>query len=445
MGTMANRDYVTSIDETRNTKKHIARLEIELKNALALLEQTERRIIDIKRDLEEHKLLAAPIRRVPFEILSYIFATCCIDGVLTAVRISVVCHRWRSTILATPVAWSRVSDRIPSEIMSIVLERSGTRLLHVKSRMLCSDCQRPLTATSKPSCHCGTLVKFLQPQILQRIECLHTSDTWMRRLNSSVNIFSTVRHLSLDGGSWASISIAPLNTTQFPALRSLDISNGALDSAAMKLPLVLPPLEELKCQADILGSWVTLLQKCAKTLKRLNIRGIFREHGATTAVVQFPILESLVIKNWTQNSGTQLLQAITPSLTCYSYDDANRITNMVHHEDVANVVHLRTTTNFDLSRYTRLRILQVEGRDGVTTIFDQLERSPNWCPSLEVIQIQGTTWIGDRDVEYCKRVLQLRNEQTKSNIQFIQDDVWHHPIPVCDGEACVSVHSAFSS
>jgi F-box-like len=440
VGMRPHRGHVPSVDETRNTKEHIARLEVELENALILIEETERRIGHIKRDLEEHKLRAAPIRRIPFEILSYIFAICCTGGVLSALRISAVCYRWRSTILATPEAWSRLSSSIPSRIIPTILERSGTRLLHVKLFRDCQSCRNDrLTATSQRSCRCKKVVEFLQPNVVQRTHCLYTPEALMRRLDGT---FWAVRHLNLSAWPGGVISVTPLDVSRFPALRSLDISDGLPDPDSLALSrLALPPLEELKFKADIGGAWIMLLQKCAKTLKRFNMRGTFLRHGATTAVIEFPILESLVIYDWILSTGTQLLQATTPTLTSYSYDRYAMVQNTARHKDVANVVHLRTNEIFDISAYPRLRILQLQGYISIMDTFDQLRRNPNICPSLETIQVQSTKWIGDTALQHCKQALQLRNEKTRSDILLIQDDIWHHPIPGCDEGACVSVHS----
>jgi hypothetical protein len=405
-----------------------------------LLEETERRIVHIKRDLEEHKLRAAPIKRVPFEILSNIFAICCQDGVLTAVRISAVCHRWRSTIIATPVAWVRVSNIIPSGLMSTVLGCSETRLLHVKILGICPKCLRDLL--NKSCRHSTTAMEFLQPQTLQRIDCLHTPNLLISGFGT---VFPTVRRLSLRIGTAGFIWVHQLTVYRFPALRSLDISEGLLSPVSLVPHLELPPLEELKFKADVAGFWVTLLRKCAKTLKRLDMQGAFLCQGATTHVVQFPILESLVIYDSVPATGTQILQAITPALTHYNYYRSTMVRNMARHEDVANVVHVRTTENFDLSAYPCLRILQIQGELNAVDIVGQLGNNPNRCPSLEIIQIQGTSWIGNANVQHCKQLLQVRNEMTGSNVKLIQDDIWHHLIPGCDDEACVSVDSTYPS
>jgi hypothetical protein len=283
------------------------------------------------------------------------------------------------------------------------------------------------------------VVEFLQPNVVQRIGCLSSSEALMRRLGG---VFSTVRHLSLSAWPRNVISVAPLDVNRFPALRSLNISGGFPDPSSLaRRHLALPPLEELILKADIGGTWITLLQKCAKTLKRLNMRGTFLRQGAATAVIEFPMLESLAIYDWVHATGTQLLQAITPALTSYSYHRSIIIPTTVHHEDVAKVAHLRTTEIFDLQAYPRLRILQIHRPLSIIATCDELTRNPNLCPYLETIQIPGTEWIDDVSVRHCKRLLHRRNEKAGSNIQLIQDDVWYHPIAGCDDGACVSVHS----
>lgn len=81
---------------------HIARLR-------ATLTQLENERVRLQDFISHHETLLSPIRRVPTEVLTLIFAECCEDDdvlytniSMTILRLGLVCHRWRSIVLTRP-------------------------------------------------------------------------------------------------------------------------------------------------------------------------------------------------------------------------------------------------------------------------------------------------------------------------------------------------------
>ncbi|KAL0570083.1 hypothetical protein V5O48_011877 [Marasmius crinis-equi] len=84
----------------------------KLKTTIYALEHKRNRL---KRTAERYKALLAPIHAVPPEILATIFEFVCECNLVSrsklpaAVRLSVVCGRWRDIVCSTPRLWSDVS------------------------------------------------------------------------------------------------------------------------------------------------------------------------------------------------------------------------------------------------------------------------------------------------------------------------------------------------
>jgi F-box-like len=148
----ANSHALPSIDETIFIKKAITNLERELVAAVTLLQQTQLHITKLKEGLEQRRAWIAPIRKVPFEVLSEIFITCSREERFSPMIVAAVSRRWRDTILATPLAWRRIfpygerktSPTPPVEYVSTFIKRSHPCLLHIRTGphhggFLCED------------------------------------------------------------------------------------------------------------------------------------------------------------------------------------------------------------------------------------------------------------------------------------------------------------------
>jgi hypothetical protein len=101
-----NKHGLPSREEITYAKKAIATLENALRDAFELIESTNLRIVEMKRDLEERKGWIAPIRKVPTEVLADILLFASEMDDLAPVKFTAVSRLWRDIILATPKAWS---------------------------------------------------------------------------------------------------------------------------------------------------------------------------------------------------------------------------------------------------------------------------------------------------------------------------------------------------
>ncbi|KAK0200304.1 hypothetical protein DFS33DRAFT_1239133, partial [Desarmillaria ectypa] len=112
-------DYVPSAVDVRQIKeslstvdKEVQRDDDELFRLHTLVAQRETEQRELKLSAEKCRSILAPIRRLPNEMLSEIFAQCCKEGdedvncmsetwTMNALSISLVCSRWRALAIST--------------------------------------------------------------------------------------------------------------------------------------------------------------------------------------------------------------------------------------------------------------------------------------------------------------------------------------------------------
>ncbi|PBK63704.1 hypothetical protein ARMSODRAFT_843448, partial [Armillaria solidipes] len=117
-------DYVPSASDVHQIKeslsaieKEVQRYDDELFRLYTLVAQRESEQRELKLNAEKCRSILAPVRRLPNEMLSEIFAQCCKQGdedvncisetrTLSAMSISLVCSRWRSLAVSTKSLWA---------------------------------------------------------------------------------------------------------------------------------------------------------------------------------------------------------------------------------------------------------------------------------------------------------------------------------------------------
>ncbi|KAK0440594.1 hypothetical protein EV421DRAFT_1815848 [Armillaria borealis] len=120
----ARSDYVPSASDVHQIKeslsaieKEVQRYDDELFRLYTLVAQRESEQRELKLNAEKCRSILAPIRRLPNEMLSEIFAQCCKQGdeyancisdtrTLSAMSISLVCSRWRSLAIPMKSLWA---------------------------------------------------------------------------------------------------------------------------------------------------------------------------------------------------------------------------------------------------------------------------------------------------------------------------------------------------
>ncbi|ESK91756.1 hypothetical protein Moror_10585 [Moniliophthora roreri MCA 2997] len=94
----------------------------------------------LKRWMEKYRTLLSPIHRLPPEILLKVFSSYCEDNVLEkahpprAVRLAMVCGRWRDLVLSTPELWASVTVRFCRWMKDQKLLAQMTKLFMERSK-----------------------------------------------------------------------------------------------------------------------------------------------------------------------------------------------------------------------------------------------------------------------------------------------------------------------
>ena len=138
---MLNSNAVYSASQRREYAKTIRDMEVEmsrLDDEMSRLQQPMDHLANVRqklqRSLDEHRSIAAPIRRIPQEILSEIFLHCLMDSsnsfnvTIAPLLLTFVCSRWRTVAIFTPRLWSSISLDVVSgttEMLQTWLSRSG--------------------------------------------------------------------------------------------------------------------------------------------------------------------------------------------------------------------------------------------------------------------------------------------------------------------------------
>jgi len=127
-----NMNDILSMKEKREHKEAISCLERDLVIAVVFFEPTDLRIKKLREPLEQRRAWTAPIRIAPFNIMSHIFLMCCESERSAPLVLAAVCRRWRQTILAIPLTWSRKflytwanNIKPPPAYIAIFLQRSN--------------------------------------------------------------------------------------------------------------------------------------------------------------------------------------------------------------------------------------------------------------------------------------------------------------------------------
>jgi hypothetical protein len=218
-------------------EESIKLLETQLQSAMVDPLCTQQAIATLQRQIEERRAWIAPIRRLPYDVLSNIFLDVCQEGKWwTPLDLAEVCQVWRRSMLATPRAWSYFSlrDVQSPDMNSLYFTRSAPCPLHI------SLPERLGNRTRTTSLIGG---------VTERIQCLNIRLKEFSTLEG--HPFSRLERLHAVGKSDVADEVSNtdfvLNPDLFPSLRTLDVHE-ALDTIPWRTPPFanFVPLQELR-------------------------------------------------------------------------------------------------------------------------------------------------------------------------------------------------------
>ena len=387
MWTPVNIDAIPSVKDKFHAIKAISAVEEELRDALLALERAQHLVDSLEKDLRERRAWIAPIRRLPYEILSHIFEFCGEEEWESIFDIAAVSRFWREVSLSTSRAWSFIPFGYiyySSAALNLVLERSGQRLLHGYLPSYTSD--------------------TFATNIAQKLICLSTEII----PPDCGDIFPSLQRLVIRGNN-KPIDASAVTNARFPALRHLVcipsiVAPSANLSEGAASPITADnfwPLESLSIPMAEEPTWFLILKRCAETLVSLGLSSC-RETGEHAPdpplALRLPMLKSLAINcqdaDW-EDGIIWPLDLQTPALEIYSYSEilSGHDPVVMPHRDIGSVLHMRTDQNVPLSLVPQLRVLEIPSPKSMTNFLAQLAIDASLCPKLELIETRATIGI----------------------------------------------------
>ncbi|KAK1227527.1 hypothetical protein PQX77_009434 [Marasmius sp. AFHP31] len=110
--TTSNKATVTQF--LHDVESEVTKYQAEINRLKAAIYALQHKRDSLKRTAEVYKSLLSPIHNVPSEILTMIFTIACERNVLSsstlpnALRLSMVCGRWRDIVFSTPSLWATI-------------------------------------------------------------------------------------------------------------------------------------------------------------------------------------------------------------------------------------------------------------------------------------------------------------------------------------------------
>ncbi|EDR04257.1 uncharacterized protein LACBIDRAFT_304790 [Laccaria bicolor S238N-H82] len=103
--------------------KRLSSLDAEIERVQSILDELRHERCALSDEIEAHRALISPIRRIPFDVLGEIFVHCLPDGrnaVMSSreapILLGRICSAWRSIALSTPRLWASLHIPTPMEI-----------------------------------------------------------------------------------------------------------------------------------------------------------------------------------------------------------------------------------------------------------------------------------------------------------------------------------------
>lgn len=380
----------------------IGLIQTELSTVGDLLPASQAYFLLLLHKLEQTWAWIAPVRRIPFEILSTIFVMAAEQDWKAPLYIGSVCHSWRDVLLSTPQAWAFLDLRGSPKAKTILsfIRRSGHSLLHF----------------AMPDQRGYEYCVYIVSMVTERVQCLVISQLAIGLL---LEEFRNLTRLSVDLPT-TKIPLDHLHVSRLPNLRYFDGSFTKAGSLIEVAAQDFPPIENMVVNTDVESAWLDAIRLCMRSLTGLHIMIGYTGTQLPTKPILLPKVKHLAIGS----RGNRLLgrhwtfRAKTPVLETYSFDfedDKHSI-----ELDLENVTHLQCWHSVPLDIYPKIRYIRVFGAkfEGLKVI-DQLRREHTLCATLEWIGLG--TWQG-LDMKQIARNLRRRNRETGVDLKVERID-----------------------
>ncbi|KIM25323.1 hypothetical protein M408DRAFT_26310 [Serendipita vermifera MAFF 305830] len=374
----------------------------------------------------------SPIRNIPYDILSKIFITCSKIEVLSPLKITSVCRRWRETILATPLAWTYIcgagidEGSISAKKYSRLLQLSNQHMLFGQVNHLLISCPfRYRLGVSRRTCACPK-IEMVFSEYSNRLRCLSIDLSWLANTYPTIR-FPNLEHLTLT----TSVNSNKLDMSRFPKLWRLRIPNNHTDIRRLDFANPhRPHLRHLEIGVLPYDLWTPLVGMFINSLRTLVLSEQFVTGQMSGRKMEFPHLRALVIHNSDDSVSKQdgLLELSVPRLIYWEYRSRHKAPLPGIIWDHRELAHIRTTQLFHLCDYPSLRILQIEDPHckHLADIASQLQSDRKLCPELHRIEakIKESSLSVRNYTNDVYRQIYGRNKKAGSNITLAVTQEW---------------------
>ncbi|KIM29291.1 hypothetical protein M408DRAFT_23073 [Serendipita vermifera MAFF 305830] len=145
--------------------------------------------------------------------------------------------------------------------------------------------------------------------------------------------------------------------------------------------------------------WIQVIKDCSASLESLTVWNyMLSDDVEPMTTVEFPMLRYLSLDDDAEDPEglSPVIRAITPKLVSFEQfmQDSQLLVNL--HDDVKNVMHLRTDNTSQIAKYTSLRALQLQILlapmekpllDSLDELIEPLRKDTSICPALEMIEV----------------------------------------------------------
>lgn len=409
MWSRTNSQGFPSKGEISKVNKEILKLKSELKRAREVVRQLETGI----REREEY---ISPVRKLPFDILAYIFIICAKQDPLSPLSISAVSHWWRNIILATPVAWS-FPDPIVNftpQRLSMFFERSVPYLHHV-------GVFTSYTLQDRTSVLVLEQIDVIKKNT-HRLKCIKYHEEVPDLLCLAFPNLTRLDALRFK------VPLHHLSRSNYPALQFLQVSSLIYDPPGPPVDLLTNGLLELRLIVQRNNTWVELVQANASSILSMYLPGpsstsqVFPEDICS---VYMPSLIDLTI-NTTLTSSEALsnrgpwhwpVQLVTPNLKQYNHRSTE---GEIIQLDIDQVTQLRCNYIPSLVQYPSLRILQLSemNLEAVEGMINNIIDSPVVASLLEFIEYMDVYFYRVLKTDTIEEKLKDRQRNTGLETKF---------------------------
>ncbi|KIK61045.1 hypothetical protein GYMLUDRAFT_43143 [Collybiopsis luxurians FD-317 M1] len=386
--------------------------------------------LDVKRkELAETRNIVAPIRRLPFELLSQIFYEYCIlpgnhKSTKPQILISQVCSTFRTVARASPRLWTRLDILIGkkgfpglSDMVSDWLGRSGSLPLDV------SILDKSMDSFAFPQDLPSRLIPFCNRlQFLKLVISIRVLASILDQLS-----FPALTNLDL---AFRQIAAVPPILRRFTALldaprlnsvtlrRDLGSQSPASEIILDMLPLPVKQLQYIHLKLrddDSLNprSYLDVLHSCCHTLVECRLRCPAwprSDSSSPLSPITFHTLKLLSLEQWEDESESRFIQLITvPSLVTlcidhskYGGDDPSDISE--------HLIDLQTRSSAPLLTLELIRVRMMSAHDilDVLAVFPTLKHLELWNCNLNTNAL-----MRGLELRKCRRCLVLGLESLR--------------------------------